>query len=142
MTLVKLSKVAHVLDEMEQQGGDEVLPLFEAMLAGDLYFVKADKTLVIVVERNPGDDSVVVSNAFIGKEHLSFTKAELKKIRVNNKLRGILRSKIAELTLSSSDPVIRESAVQNMLQSLDEENIGLLSPCEVSGNITRYSREN
>ena len=127
LTLVKLSKVAPVLDKMAQQGGDEVLPLFEAMLAGNLYFVKADKTLVIVVGQNPDDDSVVVSNAFIGKEHLSFTKAELKKIRVNNKLRKILRSKIAELTLSSSDPVIREAAVQNMLQNLGEESIGLLS---------------
>ena len=80
LTRVKLSKVAPVLDKMEQQGGEEVLPLFEAMLAGSLYFVKADKSLVIVVEQNPDDDSVVVSNAFIGKEHLSFTKAELKKI--------------------------------------------------------------
>ena len=127
LTRVKLSKVAHVLDEMEQQGGAEVLPLFEAMLAGSLYFVRTDKTLVIVVERNPDNDSFVVSNAFIGKERLSFTKAELKKVRVNNKLRRILRTKIAELTLSSSDPVIRESAVQNMLQNLDEETIGLLT---------------
>jgi urea transport system permease protein len=127
LTRVKLSKVAPVLDEMEQQGGAEVLPLFEAMLAGSLYFVRTDKTLVIVVERNPDNDSFVVSNAFIGKERLSFTKAELKKVRVNNKLRRILRTKIAELTLSSSDPIIRESAVQNMLQNLDEETIGLLT---------------
>ena len=127
LTLVKLSKVAPVLDKMEQHGGDEVLPLFEAMLAGNLYFVKADKTLVMVVERNSDDDSVVVSSAFIEKELLSFKKAELKKVRVNNKLRRILRRKIAQLTLTSSDPATRESAVQNMLQNLDDENIGLLS---------------
>lgn len=127
LTLVKLSKVAPVLDEMERQGGDEVLPLFEAMLAGNLYFVKADRTLVIVVQKNSGGDSVVASNVFLENEPLNFRKTELKKVRVNNKLRGILRSKIAELTLSSSDPDVRESAVQNMLQNLDEENIQLLT---------------
>ena len=127
LTRVKLSKVAPVLDKMEQQGGEEVLPLFEAMLVGSLYFVKADKSLVIVVEQNPDDDSVVVSSAFSGEEILSFTKTELKKVRVNNKLRRILRSKIAELNLTSSDPSIRESAVQNMLKKIDEETIVLLS---------------
>ena len=127
LTRVKLSKVAPVLDKMEQQGGEEVLPLFEAMLVGSLYFVKADKSLVIVVEQNPDDDSVVVSSAFSGEEILSFTKTELKKVRVNNKLRRILRSKIAELNLTSSDPSVRESAVQNMLKKIDEETIVLLS---------------
>ena len=127
LTLVKLSKVAPVLDKMEQHGGDQVLPLFEAMLAGNLYFVKADKTLVMVVERNSDDDSVVVSSAFIEKELLSFTKGELKKVRVNNKLRRILRRKIAQLTLTSSDPATRETAVQNMLRNLDDENIELLT---------------
>jgi len=127
LTRVKLSKVAPVLDKMEQQGGEEVLPLFEAMLVGSLYFVRADKSLVIVVEQNPDDDSVVVSSAFSGEEILSFTKTELKKVRVNNKLRRILRSKIAELNLTSSDPSVRESAVQNMLKKIDEETIVLLS---------------
>jgi len=127
LTRVKLSKVAPVLDKMEQQGGEEVLPLFEAMLVGSLYFVKADKSLVIVVEQNPDDDSVVVSSAFSGEEILGFTKTELKKVRVNNKLRRILRSKIAELNLTSSDPSVRESAVQNMLKKIDEETIVLLS---------------
>ncbi len=136
LTIVKLSKVAGVLDEMEQQGGDEVLPIFEAMLVGDLYFVKADKTLVIVVERNPDDESVTVSNAFHAEELLNFGKAELKKVRVNNKLRRILRSKIAALTLSSSDPDIRESAVNNMLQNLDDENIQLLTSAKLTETST------
>ena len=37
LTIVKLSKVAHVRDEMEQQGGDEGLAFFEAVLAGSRY---------------------------------------------------------------------------------------------------------
>ena len=68
LTRVKLSKVAPVLDKMEQQGGEEVLPLFEAMLVGSLYFVKADKSLVIVVEQNPDDDSFVQGIQFLVQE--------------------------------------------------------------------------
>lgn len=127
LTSAKLNKVGRVLDDLEQQGGDQVLPLFKAMLAGDLYFVKADRTLIILDREQTTDDgSVVASIAFSGEEQLGLTKQGLKKVRVNNRLRSQLRKQIALLTLNSSDPVLRESAVQNMLQNPDEENIELL----------------
>jgi urea transport system permease protein len=127
LTSAKLSKVGRVLDELEQQGGDQVLPLFEAMLAGKLYFTKANRTLVILDDEQTTDDgSVVVTNAFSGNEQLTFTRTALKKVRVNNTLRGQLRRKIALLTLNSRDPDLRESAVLNMLQNPDAENLELL----------------
>jgi len=127
LTSAKLNKVGRVLDDLEQQGGEQVLPLFKAMLAGDLYFVKADRTLVILdSEQTTDDESVVASIAFSGEEQLGLTKQALKKVRINNSLRSQLRKQIALLTVNSSDPVLRESAVKNMLQNPDEENIELL----------------
>lgn len=140
LTQVKLKKVAPILDQLEQAGGEKVLPLFEAMLVGNLYFIRADRTLVIVVPQSSDDESILAIPAIVGKESMTFSKAELKKVRVNNKLRGILRGKIAALTLSSRDPDVRESAVTNMLANLDEDNIELLrnaKPMETSAAIIK-----
>ena len=127
LTNAKLKKVAGILDELEQHGGDKVLPLFEALLAGNLYYVITDRALVILSKGNPGnEENIVVTDALTTENQYTYNKAALKKVRVNNKLRGILRGKIAELTLSSSDPALRESAVNNMLQKPDEESITLL----------------
>lgn len=127
LTSAKLNKVGRVLDDLEQQGGDEVLPLFKAMLAGDLYYLKSDRTLVILdSEQSTDDGSIVATIAFSGQEQLGLTKTALKKVRVNNRLRSQLRKQIALLTLNSRDPILRESAVHNMLQNPDEENVELL----------------
>jgi urea transport system permease protein len=123
----KLKKVAGVLNELEQHGGDKVLPLFQAMLAGNLYYVRADRALVILSQENSSnEENIVVTDALTTQNQLTYNKSVLKKVRVNNKLRGILRGKIAELTLSSSDPALRESAVNNLLQKPDEQSITLL----------------
>ena len=46
LTEVKLNKALPVLQALEELGGETMLPLFQTMLKGDLYFLKQDKSLV------------------------------------------------------------------------------------------------
>ncbi|MGB1092034.1 MAG: hypothetical protein ACPGYX_07915, partial [Oceanobacter sp.] len=46
LTKVKLRKARSVLEKIEQAGGEDMLPLFKTMLAGDLYYVKKTRKLV------------------------------------------------------------------------------------------------
>ena len=124
LTKVKLSKALPVLKELEKVGGSEVLPMFESMLAGDLYFVKSSKEVVAVTKVN-GD---ITAKAILTQQSLGqLDSSLLKKIRVNNKLRGYLRQAIARLQISNSDPAIRLGAVKALLKNLSDETVETLT---------------
>ena len=48
LTKVKLNKAIPVLKELEEQGGEEILPLFNTMLKGQLYYIKTNRALFAV----------------------------------------------------------------------------------------------
>ncbi|MBT8149598.1 MAG: urea ABC transporter permease subunit UrtB [Pseudomonadales bacterium] len=138
----KLRKVPPILQQLEQQGGVKVLPLFEAMLAGQLYTSRADKALLILGDEKGNDTGIfAISDAFTGETRTPVTKTSLKKIKVNNKLRKELRRAIARMTLFSDDPKLRESAVSNMLQNLNDENIVLLEKAAAQETSPRVSKK-
>lgn len=120
----KLNKVAPILADLEEQGGIELLPLFEGMLDGRLYYVKSDKTLVVVGDESDGIYPAV--NALTGETLEPVGKKTVKKIKVNNRLRKTLRKTIARLTLFSDDVKLRAQAVDNLFKDLNAENIALL----------------
>ena len=128
MTRVKLNKVIPVLKALEEQAAaesvlDQMLPMFNTMLNGELYYVKKTKQLV-AIRKIEGE-----------KKHFSVFKQELitslpkkatKKIRVNNKVRRFLRETISRLQLSAGDPESREKAVISLLSELDDSTIATL----------------
>ncbi len=125
LTTAKLKQVPHIIEQLETQGGERMLPLFSAMLAGELYYRKDDSRLVHAKKMESGNFSLVdvITAETIG----DVKKKTIKKVRVNNRLRTQLRSVISRLTLFSSDRDTREAAIKNMLNALNEGNIVLLS---------------
>jgi len=96
----------------------------EAVLAGNLFYVKKDKTIVSVEAK--GANYQIVN--FLTNEDLGLIKKrKVKKITINNKLRGILKSTIAQLNLSHPDPEVRLAAVEAMLKGLQPGDIDALS---------------
>ena len=93
------------------------------MLNARLFYTKQDKKIVIGVKQ---DDDYLVTDQLTQKEIGTVSKSDLKKIKVNNKLRRILRSAIANLSLSSTDADVRLSAVKQMFGKTNEEGIQIL----------------
>lgn len=122
---VKLKKVPAVIEAMESVGKEEALPLFHAMLDASLYYQKNSKKLVIAVKNTDG--LYDLSDPFGSSAMAAVKKTSIKKIRVNNKIRVQLRRAIARLTLFSKDLDVRENAVRNMLNNLNENNVKLLA---------------
>ncbi|WP_415888688.1 urea ABC transporter permease subunit UrtB [Neptuniibacter sp. SY11_33] len=120
---VKLSKTLPVLEQLEKQSGAELLPLFQTMLKGNLYFVKATNE-VVAAEKKSGE--YLVSDLFSGESLGSMTKKQVKKIRVNNKLRVFLRQAIARLQIQNPDPEKRLVAVKALLGNLSDDTIATL----------------
>lgn len=96
-------------------------PILSAWLQGNLYYFndknsQYHRTLYISSDIKKATEAVGAWD----KAPLAIEKSRLfKKVRVNNKLRGLIRLEIASLGLDSSDPVARLSAVQALIGQTD-----------------------
>lgn len=124
LTEKSLTKAIPVLEQLEATGSDRVLPVFQAMLGGDLYYIKADRQVIAVKEQN-GETRFV--RMLDGEPLPALKKSAIKKIRVNNRLRSHLRGAIARLQLSSKSAAVRENAVRSLLSDLDADTVAMIS---------------
>jgi urea transport system permease protein len=102
------------VERIAATGDARAVPVLEALISRRLFFLKADKS-VIIAEKKGGVyiAKAPLSQALIGK----VAKKDIKKIRVNNRLRGIIRGAIGGLTLLSPDPSRRRLAANAVFKS-------------------------
>ncbi|MCY4431031.1 MAG: urea ABC transporter permease subunit UrtB [Rhodospirillales bacterium] len=97
-------------------GHPRAIPVLEAMANGQLFVRKADGSIVI------GDKTGKVyslTDAVDGTALGDAKKKELKKVKVNNRLRGVIRAALGGLTLLSSDPGQRAQAAAAVFTARD-----------------------
>jgi urea transport system permease protein len=96
-----------------------------ALLEGELYYRNSDRLLVSV-----GDDgkSPQVMDVSTGKSLGEVPGSGRTRIGVNNQLRKVARVALAGLQLASADVKIRQTAVQELMDSIDAEGAALLRP--------------
>ena len=99
---------------------ERVQPILEAMLKARLFYTKQDKTTVIGIKN---DEGYALTSVLEQKSLGTLAKSKLKKIKVNNKLRGVLRASIAILNLSDPDANKRLSAVKQMYGKTNKAGI-------------------
>jgi urea transport system permease protein len=95
----------------------------QAFLDGNLFIKKADKKIVIgkIIS-----GSFTVSDAITGVSIGPIEKSKIKKIRINNRLRKLIRVGIAGMSLLSPDISVRLRAAKNVFKSQNADVIGLL----------------
>lgn len=106
-------------------GDAQATTVLSQMLEGKLYYVKATGQFVYI-EKGEGKQYTAYSaltNEVIG----DFKKSKLKKIRVNNKIRGEIRTALAGLQLNAKDEDTRLTAVRNLRDALDAELLPTLA---------------
>ena len=96
--------------------------IFSEMLAGRLYYTKMDKKVVFIKQV---EDGYQITDVIEQKVLSVVNKRKLKKIKVNNKLRKMLRSEIARLDLKNEKVDIRLNAAKEMMRNLDATAIDL-----------------
>jgi len=127
LSVKSFKKKSATIDALVDLGDKRSLAILQAMLAGNLYYRKDDKTVVFAVKKESKYEITnVVSDELMGQTE----KRNIKKIKVNNKLRKQLRKHIATLNLSSEFPDVRLQAVNEMLQSISPEYIAVLRVLE------------
>ncbi len=123
----KLNAVPAIVEQLESQLGQQGLSLFEAMLAGRLYYRKSDSQVVIIEKQGSDSDNYLLYDSLTLKLLGEEATANFRKVRVNNKLRKQLRTTIARLSLFSNDVELRTESIRSMLDKVDEDTIDLLN---------------
>jgi len=110
---------------VENYNDNEKLPiLLNAMMEGNLYYTKLNKEFVIVTKKD--GKLYYVTDLLSGKVLEPANKRMFKKVKTNNKLRSVIRSKLAELNLFSKNIDIRLESAKNILSNLDESSSALV----------------
>lgn len=94
--------------------------VLNTLLQGNLYFTKYKKEFVILTKKE--GKLYHTTNIFTGDILEPAKKKMFKKVKTNNKLRSIIKLKLAELNIFSSNEDIRLSSVRNMLKNINEDS--------------------
>lgn len=95
-----------------------------SMLNAKLYYAKAEPKPVYALKKS--STGILVTNVLTEEKFDQIKKSSLKKIGVNNRLRKLLKSGIAQINLSSEDMKTRLKAVKAISQQITPNSILLL----------------
>jgi len=104
-------------------GDARAAPILEALGAGQLYLRKADNAVVI---GKPDGNQLALTEAISGKPAGTGSEAELDRVRVNNRLRGVIEAAVGSLTLMSPDARVRRGAADSLFKRPDPAALGAL----------------
>ena len=125
---------------IEAQTEDVSKPILDGWLNGNLYYFNDKqseqyKQLYLIQSIKTATEAQSVWD----ESSLNIENArQFKKVRVNNKLRGILRGEIASIGLNSSNPDVRYNAVLDLLGTKDSDiidRLALLRTSESEGKV-------
>jgi hypothetical protein len=102
-----------LIEQLSRQNDPRTLALFEALLDGRLQS-RSDGKVVIV---NGSAEPLSLTDPVDGAALPSVTVGELKKIALNNALRSLLRGKISNLRINSSDHLLRLEAARGLVKN-------------------------
>lgn len=117
------NKKANAIKALSNSGDERTVKILSALLNGELYYRKSDKRVVYAsLQGRVYELKDVLTSENLGQEK----KRKVKKIGINNALRGQLRTVLATLTLFHEDPKQRLIAVENIIKDISPESETLL----------------
>ncbi len=118
----KFKQKAQAIEHLGSLGGPRVLATLEALAKGQLHVRKDGR--IVIAERS--GKQYTVQDATSGRPEPEASKKELKKIKVNNRLRRLIRGVTGRLALFSDDPGRRLEAADNLSKNPNPEALPLL----------------
>ena len=107
------------------EAGDETSEsLLDALVNSRLYYVKKNKRIVTIEKKG---SKYQLADALSGQDLGLVSKRKVKKIGINNRLRGQIRQAISRIKLTHADAGLRLAAVESMLGSADTDALAQLA---------------
>jgi len=116
---------ASALKQLAASDHPQRFELIEGIFDGRLRLHKKSKRLVWAEKQGR---KYLATDALSGEQLGEFKKRKLKKVSINNKLRGVIKGIIATRDLDSEDPALRLKSVQAMLANPSPDQVDTLIP--------------
>ena len=110
----KLNQMESLVTEISQVPHPKTREILSLVLNGDLYYIKSNRLLVAAIKVGKEYE---LTDALHDSELASVKKSKIRKVRTNNRLRGLIRSAIAVLDLNSPNKDVRLQAVKQLLDN-------------------------
>lgn len=114
---------AKVINALAATGDPLVAPILTNLREGQLYRRKSDDAVLVAIKGNGG---YTLTDPVTQAELGVVPSKEIKKIKVNNKLRRIIDAAMGQLTLLSPDAEVRRAAAENIKKSADPASLDLI----------------
>lgn len=118
------SQKNRIIDELAALDDDRTLVIFKALIEGNLYLRKSDQTVVVGRDSREG---VELTDVLTGQPLEVVGIRALEKVRINNSVRGKLRTVIASLQLSAKNSDIRRQSARDLIKSPQPELRNLIA---------------
>lgn len=104
------------VEQLAQTGDARLEQLFPALLNGELYQLKSNNSLVIGHGKDADQE---VTEVLSGEVVKGVSQQDLKKIAINNRMRGQIKAAMARLHIGHADPRQRLAAVKRLITDPD-----------------------
>ncbi len=105
------------IDDIARVKDPRVLPILKLMVEGDLYYRKTDGRIVSTTKV---EDGLELTDVLDGQVLEVVGSRDARKVRINNAVRGQLRTAIAVLELTADDKKTRFESARNLIKSPDD----------------------
>ncbi len=127
LTSKNYNNKARAIEVIAQQNPSEARPAMQAMLEGQLYYARRGKTLYLLKKNEDNYEfTPLFANGSTTEPVVQEGKRGFKKVKVNNRLRRMLRQFLAVLKLKYKDAGVRLAAVQELLKNPETESANLV----------------
>lgn len=123
LSIKSLSKKKTTLEAIVKLENDRVRPLLEALLNARLFYGKVAPNPVYIIEAV--EKGMQLTDAVSGQLQGIVAKKTIKKVRVNNRLRKLIRRALAQMDLKSEDEKVRLQAVKTMSKNITPAVVNL-----------------
>ena len=110
----KSNQMESLVTEISQVPHPKTREILSLVLNGDLYYIKSNRLLVAAIKVGKEYE---LTDVLHDSELASVKKSKIRKVRTNNRLRGLIRSAIAVLDLKSPNKDVRLQAVKQLLDN-------------------------
>ncbi len=119
-----LKSVARGVDLLITSQQEAVIPLFDALLESELYRHKKQKKLVYLLEKRGG--KYLIADIKQNDQSELVSKRAVKRVPLNNSLRGKIKAFLAAQNLNHRDPQVRIESVQKLIEDMDADVLALV----------------
>lgn len=112
------------IEALTATGDAKIVPVLEALGGGDLFIRKSDG-LAVITSKASGR-KYRLTDPLTGEDYGEVKRREVKKIKVNNKLRRAIRAALGGLTLRNPDPEARARAAEAIFKARVAGAVGAL----------------